>query len=102
MRAFLLLSAMLVAVGQARAGAPGTLALYFIDVEGGQSTLIVTPRRPFVPGGCRLGRAGHGVSCPGSPGARTPTGYWRRRATRACQIDYLLITHFRLPDHDGG
>jgi competence protein ComEC len=69
-----------------------TLDIYFIDVEGGQSTLIVTP------GGESLlidtGYAGNS--------GRDP-----RRILTAAQdaglqrIDYLLITHFH-GDHDGG
>jgi competence protein ComEC len=29
----------------ARAASPGPLQIYFIDVEGGQSTLVVTPEK---------------------------------------------------------
>jgi competence protein ComEC len=69
-----------------------TLDLYFIDVEGGQSTLIVTPA-----GESLLIDTGYG-------------GFDGRDATRILaaardagirQIDYLLTTHFHA-DHDGG
>ena len=100
--AFLLLSAMLVAVGTARAGAPGTLALYFIDVEGGQSTLIVTPQhRSFL---VDAGWAGQGTGfVPGDPQQARDANRILAAARDAgvSRIDYLLITHFH-PDHDGG
>jgi competence protein ComEC len=78
------------------------LEIYFIDVEGGQSTLIVTP------GGQSL------LVDTGFPGSGTmlsPSGDPRQardaqRILAAAQnaslkaIDYLLITHFH-PDHDG-
>jgi competence protein ComEC len=69
-----------------------TLDVYFIDVEGGQSTLIVTPA-----GESLLIDAGW-------------DGFNARDAKRIVaaahsagltQIDYLLITHFH-GDHDGG
>jgi competence protein ComEC len=69
-----------------------TLDLYFIDVEGGQSTLIVTPA-----GESLLIDTGYG-------------GFDGRDATRILaaardagirRIDYLLMTHFHA-DHDGG
>jgi hypothetical protein len=37
--------AVLLALGCAQAAPAGTLDIYFIDVEGGQSTLLVTPQR---------------------------------------------------------
>src|SRR5215472_3638723 len=83
------------------AAAPG-LRIYFIDVEGGQSTLVVTP-------------AGHtllidtGWAGDGS-GFRVGDPHQARDANRIVAaardagvdgIDYLLITHFHV-DHDGG
>src|SRR5215472_2133472 len=83
------------------AAAPG-LRIYFIDVEGGQSTLVVTP-------------AGHtllidtGWAGDGS-GFRVGDPHQARDANRILaaardagvgRIDYLLITHFHV-DHDGG
>jgi competence protein ComEC len=83
--------------------AAGTLQIYFIDVEGGQSTLMVTP------GGESLlvdtGWAGNG-----SPGSKPADPSRARDANRILaaardarikQIDYAMITHFHA-DHDGG
>jgi hypothetical protein len=72
--------------------AAGTLEFYFIDVEGGQSTLIVTPSKQAL-----LVDTGY-------------AGFGDRDATRIMaavrdaglsHIDYLLTTHFH-SDHDGG
>ncbi len=80
-----------------------TLDIYFIDVEGGQSTLLVTPeRQSFL---IDTGWAGSGM--PGSkPGDPSQSRDAKRIVAAAHdagikQIDYLLITHFH-PDHDGG
>jgi competence protein ComEC len=80
-----------------------TLDIYFIDVEGGQSTLLVTPKRQsFL---IDTGWAGSGM-----PGSRPGDPSQARDAQRIVaaardagikQIDYLLITHFH-DDHDGG
>ena len=83
--------------------APRTLDIYFIDVEGGQSTLLVTPQKQsFL---IDTGWAGSGVpdSGPGDP-AKSRDAQRIVAAARdagVAQIDYLLITHFH-PDHDGG
>src|SRR5262245_62147367 len=79
-----------------------TLDIYFIDVEGGQSTLVVTPDRHTLL--IDAGWAGDGSGfAPGDP-------HKARDANRIVaavrdagvkQIDYLLITHFHT-DHDGG
>ena len=88
----------------ASATARATLDIYFIDVEGGQSTLFVTPA-----GESLLVDTGF----PGSQGSfdALPTDASRARdANRIAaaardagvsRIDYLLITHFHA-DHDGG
>src|SRR3977135_2520874 len=80
-----------------------TLDIYFIDVAGGQSTLLVTPeRQSFL---IDTGWAGSGM--PGSkPGDPSQSRDAKRIVAAAHdagikQIDYLLITHFH-PDHDGG
>jgi competence protein ComEC len=80
-----------------------TLGIYFIDVEGGQSTLMVTPSRESLL--IDTGWAGDGSSA-AKPGDPTQARDARRilaaaRDAGLKQIDYLLITHFH-PDHDGG
>src|SRR5215472_4167613 len=83
------------------AAAPG-LRIYFIDVEGGQSTLVVTPDRHTLL--IDAGWAGDGS------GFRVGDPHQARDANRIVAaardagvggIDYLLITHFHV-DHDGG
>lgn len=71
---------------------PRELAVYFVDVEGGQATLIVTPR-----GESLLVDAGW----PGFEGrdARRIQAAARHAGVR--QLDYLLMTHYHL-DHVGG
>jgi competence protein ComEC len=68
--------------------APGALEIYFIDVEGGQSTLIVTPEKHTL------------LVDTGWPGDGNRILAAARDAG-VSQIDYLLITHFH-HDHDGG
>ncbi len=69
----------------------GTFDLYWIDSEGGGSTLMVTP-------------AGESVLIDsGNPGARDP-GRIHKVATEVAglkQIDHLIVTHFHI-DHFGG
>jgi len=78
------------------------LEIYFIDVEGGQSTLIVTPEGHSLL--IDTGWAGQGSGFePGDPGAARDANriVAAARDARITQIDYLLITHFHV-DHDGG
>lgn len=100
--ALVLLTSVFSATGAARAGAPRTLTLYFIDVEGGQSTLIVTPQQQsFL---VDTGWAGQGSGfVPGDPKQARDANRILAAAQDAgvSKIDYLLITHFH-PDHDGG
>jgi beta-lactamase superfamily II metal-dependent hydrolase len=79
------------------------LVIYFIDVEGGQSTLLVTPSHESL-------LVDTGWAGDGSPEARAGDPAKARDAQRILaaatnagikQIDYLLITHFHT-DHDGG
>jgi len=80
-----------------------TLDIYFVDVEGGQATLIITP------GGETLlfdaGYPGQGKSdpTPGDPGAGRDAQRIAAAAADAnvTRIDYLLISHFHA-DHFGG
>jgi beta-lactamase superfamily II metal-dependent hydrolase len=83
--------------------ARATLDIYFIDVEGGQSTLFVTPAGESLL--VDTGFAGDGTfnSSPGDP-ARARDAQRILAAARdagVTRIDYLLITHFHA-DHDGG
>jgi competence protein ComEC len=86
----------------AHPAAAKTLDIYFIDVEGGQSTLLVTPQESLL---IDTGWAGNGA--PGAkPGDPTQSRDAQRIVAAAhdaglTQIDYLLITHFH-PDHAGG
>jgi len=78
----------LLAAAYASEAASRPLDIYFIDVEGGQSTLLVTPdRQTFLIDTGFAGNADRIVAAAHDAGVR--------------QIDYLMITHFH-PDHDGG
>jgi beta-lactamase superfamily II metal-dependent hydrolase len=84
--------AALCAVGPAAAPGATTLDIYFIDVEGGQATLVVTPE-----GQSLLIDAGY----PGFRG-RDPDRIMKAvRDARLKRIDYLLVTHMH-EDHNGG
>ena len=74
------------------AHAATTLDIYFVDVEGGQATLIVTPA-----GESFLVDAGWG----GANGRDAKRIMAAVRDAGISQIDYLMITHFH-SDHDGG
>jgi competence protein ComEC len=69
-----------------------TLEIFFIDVEGGEATLIVTPSGESLL--IDSGYAGRGGRDPARILAAA-------REARIDHIDYLLITHFH-PDHVGG
>jgi competence protein ComEC len=69
-----------------------TLNVYFIDVEGGQATLIVTPL-----GQSLLVDAGY----PGLMGRDPDRIMAAARDAGLSRIDYLLITHLH-EDHNGG
>jgi competence protein ComEC len=88
--------------GCAKAATTKNLKIYFIDVEGGQSTLIVTPERRSLL--IDTGFAGDGAGFrPGDPqhGRDANRILAAARDAGITQIDYLLITHFHA-DHDGG
>jgi competence protein ComEC len=72
--------------------AAGTVDFYFIDVEGGQSTLIVTPSKEALL--VDTGYAGFGDRDANRIVAAV-------RDAGLSHIDYLLTTHFH-SDHDGG
>ena len=79
-----------------------TLDIYFIDVEGGQSTLVVTPAGESLLIDTGFPSDGTFASVPGDPlKARDANRIAAAaRAAGVKQIDYLLITHFHA-DHDG-
>ena len=69
-----------------------TLEVYFVDVEGGQATLLVSPS-----GESLLVDAGW----PGYGGRDAERIVAAAKAAGVKQIDYLLVTHYHL-DHVGG
>ncbi|MEE2948328.1 MAG: MBL fold metallo-hydrolase [Verrucomicrobiota bacterium] len=81
----------LAVAGPAAAKDSQTLDVYWVDVEGGGGTLIVTP-------------AGESILIDtGMPGGRDP-GRIHKAATEVAgvkQIDHLIVTHFHI-DHFGG
>jgi beta-lactamase superfamily II metal-dependent hydrolase len=86
----------------ANASTPKPLQIYFIDVEGGQSTLLVTPSGQSLL--VDTGWAGEGTGFhPGDPHAARDANRIVAAVHDAglSKIDYLLITHFH-SDHDGG
>src|SRR3984957_20977648 len=86
----LLIAAMILCCAAARAQTRKTLDVYFIDVEGGQSTLLVSPS-----GQSLLIDAGW----PGARDADRITAVAKRAGIT--QIDYLVLTHYHV-DHAGG
>src|SRR6476646_9343347 len=82
----------LLALGIGPAWAAKTLELYFIDTEGGQSTLIVAPAGQSLL--VDTGFAGNS----GRDALRIAAA---AKAAGVKHIDTLLITHFH-PDHVGG
>jgi competence protein ComEC len=84
------------------AAVPADLEIYFIDVEGGQSTPIVTPDRHSLL--IDTGWAGNGTGFnPGNPHDARDANRIVAAARDADikKIDFLYITHFHT-DHDGG
>jgi competence protein ComEC len=92
-----------IAAAAAHAMAAKTLDIYFIDVEGGQSTLLVTPAGQTLLIDAGFPGSGTFQSKPGDP--RNARDAMRiaaaARDAGVTHIDYLLITHFHA-DHDGG
>jgi beta-lactamase superfamily II metal-dependent hydrolase len=80
-----------------------TLDLYFIDVEGGQSTLVITPAGQTLLVDAGFPSTGTFDSRPGAPAkARDPQRILEvARLAGVSRIDYLLVTHFH-GDHVGG
>ena len=86
----------------ASAASPGPLEIYFIDVEGGQATLVVTPEKHTLLIDAGWASDGKGFS-PGDPSKARDANRIVAAARDAgvSQIDYLLVTHFHT-DHFGG
>jgi beta-lactamase superfamily II metal-dependent hydrolase len=104
-KAFLLVAALTFVPATSYAQSPGarTLDIYFIDVEGGQATLIVLPG-----GQTLLVDAGYaGTDAAGSlrndpARARDPQRILEvAKLAGVSRIDYLLVTHYH-GDHVGG
>src|SRR3954470_16634279 len=91
MRTVFVLAALLMAQSAAAQTAK-TLDIYFVDVEGGQATLIVTPA-----GESFLVDAGWG----GANGRDAKRIMTVARDAGVSHIEYLMVTHFH-NDHDGG
>src|SRR5262252_9986730 len=89
---FLALTACLSLASPTRAGTPKPLEIYFIDVEGGQATLVVDPNGPSL-----LIDTGW----PGFDGRDAGRIVSAAHAAGLKQIDYVLITHYHR-DHVGG
>ena len=83
----------------ATATAAKTLDIYFIDVEGGQSTLIVTPEGQALL--VDTGFAGNGFNDKSNRGRDAGRIIAASRDAGVKRIDYLLTTHFH-GDHAGG
>jgi competence protein ComEC len=98
----LVLIALSVALPRMAAAQRATLDIYFIDVEGGQATLVVTPAGQTLL--IDTGFPGNGgfAAVPGDPQKARDANriLAAARAAGVTQIDYLLITHFHA-DHDG-
>jgi competence protein ComEC len=103
-------AALIAILAGAASGAPATgaarstLDIYFIDVEGGQSTLITTPSGETLL--VDTGFPGPGGGFDAAPGDPAKARDAQRilagaRDAGVTQIDYLLTTHFHA-DHDGG
>lgn len=88
---------------RAHAAGEEQLQIYFVDVEGGQATLIVTPKRETLLIDAGWPGEGGYRSLPGDPAkARDPLRIVAAmRDAGVDRIDYLLVTHFHR-DHMGG
>jgi len=92
MAAVMALTAPVVGFGQIASGADGVLKVYFVDVEGGQSTLFVTP-------------AGQSLlidtGWPGHDSRDADRIVAVAKLAGLTRIDYVLLTHYHA-DHTGG
>lgn len=91
MRTFLAATVVLLSMTSAHAQPPAPLKVFWIDVEGGGATLIVTP-------------AGESVLVDaGNPGGRDPGRIAKtaKELAHLARIDFLVVTHLH-NDHFGG
>src|SRR6478736_3570675 len=93
----------ILATAAATGAPPDTLDIYFIDVEGGQSTLLVTPAGQSLLIDAGFPGAGTFQSRPGDAvSPRDPVRIAEAaRQAGLSRLDYLLVTHFH-GDHFGG
>ena len=98
----LVAGALLGIVPHAAAAQRKTLDIYFIDVEGGQATLVVTPAGETLLIDTGFPSDGTFASVPGDPRKARDANriVAAARAAGVKRIDYLLLTHFHA-DHDG-
>lgn len=87
---------------RAQAARRGSLDIYFIDVEGGQATLVVTPAGQTLLIDTGFPGDGTFASLPGDPRKARDANriLAAARAAGVSTIDYLFITHYHA-DHDG-
>jgi beta-lactamase superfamily II metal-dependent hydrolase len=104
-KSFLLVAALIVVPATSFAQSSGgrTLDIYFIDVEGGQATLIVLPGRQTLLVDAGYAGAGAAPSSSDDPiPARDPQRILAvAKHAGVSRIDYLLVTHYH-SDHVGG
>ena len=96
------LATVFVALFALTASASRSFDIFFIDVEGGQATLMVTPAGESMLIDAGYGPRGTRAGLPAVPAGRDAGRILE--ATREAgidRIDYLLVTHFH-PDHVGG
>jgi len=98
----LVLIALAVAMPRPATAQGGTLDIYFVDVEGGQATLVVTPAGQTLLIDTGFPGQGGFAALPGDPQKARDANriLAAARAAGVKQIDYLLITHYHA-DHVG-
>lgn len=103
LRATALLMLAMFSIPAAVAAGRGQLDIYFIDVEGGQATFVVTPDKETLLIDAGYAGQGDAQSRPGDPASARDPGriLAAMRDAGVTRIDYLLVTHFHR-DHIGG
>ena len=103
MKPLAIVAAFLAACALSLSAAQNVLSIYFIDVEGGQSTLLVSPSGETLLIDAGFPSDGTFTSTPGDP-AKARDAQRILAAMRDAgvkQIDNFFLTHFHA-DHDGG